>query len=107
MEDIPQLDEVKEETFKDILINTLRRSTKGTEHKFNIDILNRYLGGVDKAEVITIGGYTSQGKSDIAIQLAIDFASTGKKILFLSGEMTNYEVGRRILANSEKKNKWI
>jgi len=104
MEDIPQLDEVKEETFKDILINTLRRSTRGTEHKFEIEILNRYLGGVDKAEVITIGGYTSQGKSDFAIQLAIDFASIGKKILFLSGEMTNYEVGRRILANSEKKN---
>ena len=101
--DISQ-NEVKEETFKDILINTLRRSTRGTEHKFDIEILNRYLGGVDKAEVITIGGYTSQGKSDFAIQLAIDFASIGKKILFLSGEMTNYEVGRRILANSEKKN---
>ena len=103
MVDIPQ-NEAKEETFKDILINTLRRSTRGTEHKFEIEILNRYLGGVDKAEVITIGGYTSQGKSDFAIQLAIDFASIGKKILFLSGEMTNYEVGRRILANSEKKN---
>jgi len=100
---LPQT-ERKEETFHEILTNTLMLSTKGTKYRFKMDILNKYLGGVDASEVVTIGGYTSMGKSDFAIQLAIDFADNGIKVLFLSSEMTGYEIGRRILANLERKN---
>lgn len=101
--DIPQL-EIKDETLKEIFINALERASRGTEHKFHMQILNKYLGGIDKSEIITIGGYTSQGKTDLAIQLAIDFAGNGKKVLYISGEMTTYEVARRILSNSQQKN---
>lgn len=103
LNDIPQL-EIKDETLKEIFINALERASRGTEHKFHMEIFNKYLGGIDKSEIITIGGYTSQGKTDLAIQLAIDFAGNGKKVLYISGEMTTYEVARRILANSQQKN---
>ena len=103
LNDIPQL-EIKDETLKEIFLNALERASRGTEHKFHMEIFNKYLGGIDKSEIITIGGYTSQGKTDLAIQLAIDFAGNGKKVLYISGEMTTYEVARRILANSQQKN---
>jgi len=95
---------IKEEAFSLILENTLKDSIRGTKYRFDISSLNHYLGGVDKGELITIGGWTSQGKSTLAIQLAIDFASSGKKVLYLSTEMTPTEVGRRILSNLNKKN---
>ena len=90
---------VEEETFQKILETTLSYTLKGTEHKFSIPALNKYLGGFDKGELLTIGGYTSQGKSGLAIQLAIDFCLKGKKVLFLSTEMLAEEIGRRILGN--------
>ena len=103
IESIPRK-EIKEETFSTILEHTLRDSRSGTKYKFNINSLNYFLGGVDKGEIVTIGGFTSQGKTSCAIQLAIDFVEEGKKILYLSSEMTEIEMGRRILANLNKKN---
>jgi len=103
IESISQND-IQEETFSMILENTLQNSTKGTQYKFGIETFNQYLGGVDKGELITIGGYTSSGKSCLAIQLAIDFAQDGKKVLYLSTEMTPIEIGRRILSNLNRKN---
>jgi len=100
---IPQV-EIKEETLKEIFSNALSKSVKGTEYKFDIQILNRYLGGLDKAEILTIGAFTSQGKTSLAIQLAIDFAENDKKVLYISGEMTTYEVARRIIGNNNQKN---
>ena len=103
LNDMPQL-EIKNETLKEIFVNALERASRGTEHKFHMQIFNKYLGGIDKSEIITIGGYTSQGKTDLAIQLAIDFAGNGEKVLYITGEMTTYEVARRILSNSQQKN---
>jgi len=96
--------EVKEESFSAILENTLRDSMAGVKHRFRKETLAHYLGGVDNGELITVGGYTSQGKSTFGIQLAIDFAQDGKKVLYLSSEMSEIEVGRRILSNLNKKN---
>jgi len=103
LEELPQK-ETKEETFSAILEDTLKDSTAGVKYRFAIPSLNYYLGGVDKGELITIGGYTSHGKSSLAIQLAINFAANGIKVLYLSTEMTPIEIGRRILSNQNKKN---
>jgi len=103
VESLPRED-VKEEAFSSILEHTLKDSIHGVKYKFQIDTLNHYLGGVDNGELVTIGGYTSQGKSTFAIQLAIDFAANNKKVLYLSTEMSEQEIGRRILSNQNKKN---
>jgi len=98
--------EIKEETLKTLLKNTLKISGEGVAHRFKMDHLNRYLGGVDKGEIITIGGFTSQGKTSFAIQMAIDFIDVDekKRVLFLSSEMTPLEVSRRLLSNLMPKN---
>ena len=98
--------EVKEETLKTLLKNTLLISSEGVAHKFKIQAFNHYLGGVDKGEIVTIGGFTSQGKTSLAVQLALDFIDIDeeKRVLYLTSEMTPLETGRRILANLMPKN---
>ncbi len=96
--------EVNEENLEAVLKNSILMSSKGTAHKFKIHGLNRYLGGVDRGELITIGGYTSQGKTSLAISLAIDFCYSGKNVLYLTSEMSVYETARRFLANLLPKN---
>ncbi len=96
--------EVNEENLKLIFKNAIIMSTKGTAHQFKLSGLNRYLGGVDKGELITIGGFTSQGKTSLALSLSVDFADSGKNVLYLTSEMSVYETARRILANLLPKN---
>ena len=98
--------EVKEETLKTLLKNTILISSKGVAHRYKIPSLNHYLGGIDKGEIVTIGGFTSQGKTSLAVQLAIDFIDINedKKVLYLTSEMTPPETARRILANLMPKN---
>ena len=98
--------EIAEETLKTLLKNTLLVSTEGVAHRFKIELLNSYLGGIDKGELITIGGFTSQGKTSFAIQLALDFLhkDEDKRVLYLTSEMTPLETSRRILANLMPKN---
>ena len=106
LNEISKLPEVieQEETLDIIFQNAILNSTKGTTHKFKLPSLNHYLGGIDKGELITIGGYTSTGKTSLALSLAIDFAEMGKRVLYLTSEMSVYEVARRILANQLPKN---
>ena len=100
-----QIYETPEEDLKTLLKNTILKSDKGVAYKFKIPKLNKYLGGVDKGELITIGGFTSQGKSSFVCQLAIDFAGHSKKrVLYCSSEMTPMELSRRILSNEMDKN---
>ncbi len=97
--------EVAEEDLKTLLKNTLLSASMGVAHKFSIPLLNKYLGGIDKGEIATIGAYTSQGKTSLSCQLAIDFAKTGeKRVLYCTSEMTTQEISRRILANQMPKN---
>ncbi|PKP62221.1 hypothetical protein CVT91_00085 [Candidatus Atribacteria bacterium HGW-Atribacteria-1] len=98
--------EIKEENLKTLLKNTLIDSSQGVKYRFKIGALNQYLGGVDKGELITIGGFTSQGKTTCAIQLARDFMDRyeGTKVLYLTSEMTPIETSRRILSNLMPKN---
>lgn len=93
-----------EQTLKDLFADTLKNSTKGVAYKFTMEVLERYLGGIDKGETVVIGGYTSQGKTMMGIQLAIDFAEKGFKVLYCTSEMTSQETARRILSNQTEVN---
>lgn len=92
---------VKEETLEMLLEKTLTEVTKGTEFTFGIESLNKYVGGLDRGELLTIGGWTSQCKSVAGMQMAINQCKQDKKVLFLSTEMTPQEVSRRLLGNLE------
>lgn len=101
---IPQFGKVDNETLGDLFVNTLVTASQGVAYKFGLEPLNKYLGGVDKGETITIGGHTSQGKTMFCIQLAIDFAERGYKVLYCTSEMTPIETARRILSNQTNVN---
>jgi replicative DNA helicase len=92
---------IKEETLQMLLEKTLTEVTKGTEFIFGIESLNKHIGGLDKGELLTIGGWTSQCKSVAGMQMAINQCKQNKKVLFLSTEMTPQEVSRRLLGNLE------
>ncbi len=87
--DVPSTDKgADESTLKDLFLATLKHSSEGVAYKFRIPILNQYLGGVDHGETIVIGGYTSQGKTMMGLQLAMDFAEQGLVVLYCTSEMT-------------------
>ena len=93
--------QIKEETLQMLLEKTLSEVTKGTEFTFGIDGLNKYVGGLDRGELLTIGGWTSQCKSILGMQMAMNQCKAEKKVLHLSTEMTPQEVSRRLLGNLE------
>ncbi len=72
---------------------------EGVEFQFSLMDLNNSLGGLARGETLLIGGFTSQGKSSMCIQMAMDFAEQGKKVLFCSSEMSEFETARRVLGN--------
>lgn len=91
-------------TLKELFLNTLKTSMKGVAYRFGIDILDEYLGGMDYGETITVGGHTSQGKTMFGIQVAINLAEQGRKVLYCTSEMTPIETARRILSNQVRIN---
>ncbi|MGE4412193.1 MAG: replicative DNA helicase [Candidatus Caldatribacteriota bacterium] len=102
---IPSLQKgADESTLRDLFLATLQRSSEGVAHKFLIPSLNKYLGGVDLGETIVIGGYTSQGKTMMGLQLAMDFAEQNLVVLYCTSEMTEIETARRILSNMTETN---
>ena len=58
--------------------------------------LDRKLGGMGKGHVILIGGETSNGKSALAANIAVNVAKT-KPVLFITLEMMKAEIGARIM----------
>lgn len=97
-------EEPDEQTLKDLFVATLKKSSEGVAYKFRLEILNKYLGGLDKGELLVIGAHTSQGKSMLGLQLATDFAEQGHNILYCTSEMSPEESARRILSRLTKTN---
>ena len=67
---------------------------------------DRLLVGVMPGDLMVIGGKTSHGKSQAAIQMAAyvakHAAGTGKAVVILSLEMTNAEVNKRVLLSETR-----
>lgn len=98
------LPEEEEKSLGELLKHTLISSSQGVKHRFKLESINKVLGGVDVCETITIGGYTSQGKTSFALQLCKDFCEQGLKVLYCTSEMSDQETSRRLLANLQEKN---
>lgn len=63
---------------------------------------NDFIFGLRKKEFVVIGARTSEGKSTFASQLAFDFASQGKMVLFLSLEMTVEKIVARMFCYQQR-----
>jgi len=67
------------------------------EFPFKFSPLEAKIGGIDRGILTMIGGYTSQSKSSLAIQLADEFADSNFKVLFCSSEMPQLQIMIRIV----------
>ncbi len=70
--------------------------------KSGVADVDRATGGFFPGEMAVIGARPSVGKSAFALQIAIDAASKGHKVCFISCEMIAEQFGQRLLSNSTK-----
>lgn len=59
--------------------------------------LDEKMGGLERGSVILIGGETSNGKSMLALNIALNIAKTMTGVLYISLEMTRKQVWKRIM----------
>lgn len=55
-------------------------------------------GGFLPGQLVMVGARTSRGKSSLLLKLAMKFAKQGRKVLFISAEMTLIELTDRLIA---------
>ena len=82
----------------DLLVDI--RARKGhPELPTGIPSLDELTWGIHKQEVQVFAARTSQGKTTMVLQVALNLASQNKKVLFISLEMTNGQVMERALCS--------
>lgn len=88
------------EIYAEVVAEIIDRNGKPPEFAIRfLPSLNKTVWGFKRKKLVTIGARPSQGKSNMLLQLAYDFASQDKQVLFFSLEMTNYECIQRLIAN--------
>lgn len=106
--DIPKYEEIKEKSNKEIMLETIEDANRGMDFEIpeNFRSINGLIGGIDRGNLVVIGGYPSNGKSSLMINLAYGFVNElGYKVLITTiGEMSPKENMRRIEAIALKIN---
>ncbi len=67
-----------------------------THVPYGISFLDDCFLGLQKDDLVVLGARTGQGKTQIAIQIAVNAAMSGRKVLFFALESTRYEIARRL-----------
>lgn len=62
--------------------------------------LDKLIGGFEKGELITLGGYSGGGKTTLALNIATNVAKDGRKVMYFSLEMTKVEMHKRLVCSS-------
>ncbi len=73
-------------------------ATPGFTSKSGIAGLDALMGGLRKGELTIIAARPAVGKSALAWQIAENFARRGQRTLFISLEMSNEQLGQRMMA---------
>ena len=68
--------------------------------KTGLPSLDKLIGGFEKGELITLGGYSGGGKTTLALNIATNVAKEGLKVLYFSLEMTKTEMHKRLVCSS-------
>ena len=62
--------------------------------------LDKLIGGFEKGELITLGGYSGGGKTTLALNIATQIAQAGGKVLYFSLEMLETEMHKRLVCST-------
>jgi len=79
----PKYEEIKEKTNREIILETIEDANRGMDFKFpeNFDDVNRIIGGLDRGDLVIIGGYPSNGKC----------LKKGTKVVMYNGKLEKVE----------------
>lgn len=67
---------------------------------FGIELLDDVIGGLFKGELTTIAARSGVGKTALALQIMLNASKQGKKVLFISREMSNEQIFMRNLSKN-------
>ena len=62
------------------------------------ELIDKYLGGLNRGEVTLIGGRPQMGKTSLALQIALNVARQGTKVVYFSAEASSVELELRIIS---------
>lgn len=102
--DIPSTDPVSSDhSMRGVMERTLkvlqgRSSGEVKTVPIGIPDLDEKTGGLYPAEMTVIGARPGTGKTALALHIACTAAQAGKRVVFLSREMSDVQIGERILA---------
>lgn len=83
----------------DMLVSDLVKMEGGPEIQLKtLPTLSKKINGLARGRMYVIGGRTSQGKTTLAMQMAIDLSIQGFKTYFLSFEMDQKEMLLRLIS---------
>lgn len=60
--------------------------------------LDRTIAGLNRSDLIIVGARPAMGKTSFALNLALNVATKGKKVLFFSLEMTKEQLASRVIS---------
>jgi len=90
---------------RDIVVETLRGVQKLAKEKSlytgvpsGYKSIDEMTGGFQSGDLIVFAGRPSMGKTAFALNLCLNFAKTGKKVLFFSLEMSKEQLVQRLLS---------
>lgn len=88
------------ETLNDVAEAVLRGFNKKTTQvaKYYVQTLDDRIGGINSGELIVLGGTTGTGKSEFALHVARKNAESGVPSAFVSLELSNQDVVKRLIA---------
>ena len=106
--EIPLPGQTQDDSIKTIMLKTNQhleykyKHRNDTSNHTGIANLDKYTGGLHKGEVTILAARPSVGKTALALQIAIQVARKGKTVQIFSREMSQIQLGVRLIANQGK-----
>ena len=80
-------------------MQTKNNNKNDNKYLYGIEELDALTGGLHKEETTTLAARPAVGKTAFALQIALNLASNGLTVLFISREMSSSQIAKRLLAS--------